>query len=159
MAAGAFILYNLYYFEKEPTYLCQYSVGGIFIKCSKKDICDQGTSLVEWKIDWTDEGSLHNWVEKLDLYCTSTIAISFIGSSFFVGAFVGSFILPRASDVVGRRPMFLVGLVLYVAVVIGLLFNTNLYLTYVLLFFGGISETGRYYVAYVYCVEMMPTKY
>ena len=24
---------------------------------------------------------------------------------------------------------------------------------------GGISETGRYYVAYVYAVEMMPQKY
>ena len=27
MAAGAFILYNLYYFEKEPAYECQYYIG------------------------------------------------------------------------------------------------------------------------------------
>ena len=26
MAAGAFILYNLYYFEKEPTYMCRYNI-------------------------------------------------------------------------------------------------------------------------------------
>lgn len=55
--------------------------------------------------------------------------------------------------------MFLLGLVIYFCVIVGLLFCTNLYLAYFLLFMGGISETGRYYVAYVYCVEMMPTKY
>ena len=76
-----------------------------------------------------------------------------------MGAFVGSFILPRAADVVGRKPMFLLGLAIYVAVVIILYFNTNLYLAYVILFFGGISETGRYYVAYVYCVEFMPKRH
>ena len=27
------------------------------------------------------------------------------------------------------------------------------------MFIGGISETGRYYVAYVYVVEFMPLKY
>ena len=30
---------------------------------------------------------------------------------------------------------------------------------YFLLFLGGISETGRYYVAYVYAVEIAPKKY
>jgi hypothetical protein len=30
---------------------------------------------------------------------------------------------------------------------------------YGILFMGGISETGRYYVAYVYCVEFYPKKY
>jgi len=44
-------------------------------------------------------------------------------------------------------------------VVIASLFCTNLNLMYVILFFGGISETGRYYVAYVYCVEFYPRKY
>lgn len=67
--------------------------------------------------------------------------------------------LPRAADVVGRKPMFLLGLVLYFLVIIMLLFTSSLYFTYFILFIGGISETGRYYVAYVYCVEMMPKKF
>ncbi|CDW88844.1 organic cation [Stylonychia lemnae] len=159
MAAGAFILYNLYYFEKEPTYMCRYNQQSSYKICTSEEICDDANVVESYFIDWTDEGSLHNWVEQLDLKCRSSIAVSFIGSSFFFGAFIGSFILPRASDVYGRRPMFLVGLVLYLIVIIGLVFNTSLYLTYVLLLLGGISETGRYYVAYVYCVEMMPDKY
>lgn len=42
MAAGAFILYNLYYFEKEPVYLCNYTLDDptSYKKCHTKDICD-----------------------------------------------------------------------------------------------------------------------
>ena len=77
---------------------------------------------------------------------------------FFVGTFSGSFILPRASDIYGRKPLFLIGLSLYICVVIALFFVNSLPLLYVMMFLGGISETGRYYVAYVYAIEMMPEK-
>lgn len=50
----------------------------------------------------------------------------------------------------------MVGLCLQICVVICSLFCKSIYLAYVLLFFGGIGEVGRYYVAYVYNVEMMP---
>lgn len=102
---------------------------------------------------------MDNWVNTVDLYCISDLENSVIGSMFFVGTFTGSFILPRAADVYGRKPLFLIGLSIYIAVVIALLFNKSLYFLYVLLFFGGISETGRYYVAYVYAVEMFPKKW
>ena len=77
---------------------------------------------------------------------------------FFIGCFIGSFILPRCADVFGRKPLFLIGLALYIIVVILLYFASSLWELYVLMFLGGISETGRYYVAYVYCVEMMPER-
>lgn len=82
--------------------------------------------------------------------------MSLIASMFFVGTFVGSFILPRCADIFGRKPMFLFGLSIYILDCVALYFVNNLYLLYFLMFMGGISETGRYYVAYVYAVEMMP---
>jgi MFS family permease len=81
-----------------------------------------------------------------------------IGSSFFIGCFVGSFILPRIADIKGRKPMFLLGLFLYIICVLGLLFSTSKPLMYMFLVVGGISETGRYYVAYVYAIEIMPKR-
>ena len=54
--------------------------------------------------------------------------------------------------------MFMVGLVLYIITVVGLLFSTSKYLMYIFLVLGGISETGRYYVAYVYAIEIMPKR-
>ena len=82
-----------------------------------------------------------------------------IGASFFIGTFIGSFILPRASDVYGRKPLTLIGLLIFFCVVLSSFFVTNLYLLYFIIFMGGISETGRYYVAYVYAVEMMPVQF
>ena len=84
--------------------------------------------------------------------------MSVIGSMFFVGTFSGSFVLPRAADIYGRKPLFLIGLSLYICVDVALFFVNTLPMLYVLMFLGGISETGRYYVAYVYCIEMMPEK-
>jgi MFS family permease len=86
------------------------------------------------------------------------MALSLIGSSFFAGTFLGSFILPRLADVYGRKPIFMVGLIMYILTVQGLLFSTNKNVMYALLFLGGVSETGRYYVAYVYAVEIAPKR-
>lgn len=95
----------------------------------------------------------------MNLYCVSEAAFGFLGSSFMSGCFIGSFMLPRAADIVGRRPMFLLGLSIYMTVVVSSLFCKNIKVAYFLLFMGGISETGRYYVAYVYLIEFVPDKY
>jgi MFS family permease len=95
----------------------------------------------------------------MDLYCSSSIQIGFIGSTFLIGTFVGSFIFPRLADIVGRKPIFIIGLVLYIIDTVGFIFCDSLELAYLLLFIGGLAETGAYYVAYVYCVEMMPEVY
>jgi len=54
--------------------------------------------------------------------------------------------------------MFILGLVFYIGTVIGLLLSTSLYALYGFLVLGGISETGRYYVAYVYVIEVFPKR-
>lgn len=81
-----------------------------------------------------------------------------VGSCFFIGAFFGSFVLPRQADVVGRKPMFILGLVLYIITLVGLLVSSQQYMLYLLMVLGGVSETGRYYVAYVYAVEILPKR-
>lgn len=83
---------------------------------------------------------------------------SMIGSCFLAGCFFGSFVLPRQADIVGRKPMFQIGLLLYIICVTGLIFATNKWVMYALLVLGGISETGRYYVAYVYAIEIIPKR-
>ena len=66
--------------------------------------------------------------------------------------------MPRLADIYGRKYLFITGLVLYIATVVGLIMATQLNILYALLVLGGISETGRYYVAYVYAVEIMSKK-
>ena len=97
-------------------------------------------------------------MEQYNLHCYSEQYLSLIGSCFFIGTFVGSFILPRLADIIGRKPMFILGLVLYIVAVVGMMLASDVRVLFLLLVLGGISETGRYYVAYVYAVEIMPKK-
>ena len=75
---------------------------------------------------------------------------------FFFGAFIGSFILPRVADLIGRRPIYLFGLSLYCLTALFHPFSGSIYFTFILIFLGGISESGRYYVGFVYLQELMP---
>jgi len=75
---------------------------------------------------------------------------------FFAGAFIGSLILPRLADLYGRRPIYLFGLCLYALTAITYPFSKSLELNFGLIFLGGISESARYYVGFVYLQEMVP---
>ena len=77
---------------------------------------------------------------------------------FFVGAFIGSIVLPRTADLLGRRPVYLGGLCLYACTAICYPFSRSLYFNYVLVFLGGISESARYYVGFVFLQELMPKR-
>ena len=155
MVSGAFVLYSMAYFTKVPPLLCQSVAGGQWTSCNSDLACDHQLTHA-YKADPAAIDTLTNWVSELNLYCTKSISMSLIGSLFFTGTFIGSFLLPRLADIYGRKPLFLVGLSLYICVVIALFFTKSLSTLYFLMFMGGISETGRYYVAYVYTVEMMP---
>ena len=109
-------------------------------------------------MDYTSRKSIRNWITQYGLECASDFELSMVGSSFFIGCFFGSFVLPRQADVIGRKPMFVLGLVLYIISLVGLLVSTNQYMLYALMALAGISETGRYYVAYVYAVEILPKR-
>ena len=161
MLSGAFINYSLYYFTLQPVYQCQGSTG-IWTICQQEDICNMKTNKFiadkVYKVDWSDNRSLHNWMEQYDLTCKSSDEIGYIGSSFFVGTFLGAFILPRAADVVGRKPIFMLGLVIYIFVSVDLMFASTYYELLGLLVMSGVGECGRYYVAYVYAIEIFPTQ-
>lgn len=161
MIAGAFVLYSIYYFTIVPPYKC--NIDGKWSTCTTKDFCDgkgNHKSGVKFQVDYDnkDEKVVAGWILQYNLYCATEFEISLIGSCFFAGCFIGSFVLPRLADVVGRKPMFLLGLFLYTCTITGLLFASSQTMLYALLVLGGISETGRYYVAYVYAIEIMPKR-
>ena len=62
------------------------------------------------------------------------------------------------ADNVGRKPIFIAGLILYMLTVGGLLLSTSKRMLFVLMVTGGISEVARYYVAYVYAIEILPKR-
>lgn len=80
-----------------------------------------------------------------------------IGTSYFIGIFVGSFLVP-ISDKIGRKPIFLFGMFMMVVEYSGIFLSKKLNMLYLFLLLGGIGETGRFNVAYVYTLEIFPVR-
>lgn len=62
------------------------------------------------------------------------------------------------ADNVGRKPIFIGGLILHMLTTGGLLLSSSKKILFFLMVTGGISEVARYYVAYVYAVEILPKR-
>lgn len=94
----------------------------------------------------------------MDLLCTGSFEIGLLGSSLIFGCFIASFILPRSADLYGRRPVFILGLVTQIVVNIAAIYCKKIKMMYALCFIAGFSQIAIDIVAYVYTVEIMPSK-
>ena len=69
---------------------------------------------------------------------------------------IGCSTLTRLGDVYGRKPIYMLGIVMHLIFMAGILFVTKPVITYLLIFWFGLSISTRYYVGYTYNVEMQP---
>ena len=136
--APGYLTYNLSYIELYPEFICMPEDGPEY-ECSHDDICDNGTVLVDFRVDWSKATSLHNWVEELDLYCVSNFKISLFGSLFFLGFFISSLFVSRFADVYGRKPFFVWSGVLQLIAYSIAIFVVDLSARYAMLFFLGLA--------------------
>ena len=118
-------------------------------ECKPKQFCND--SAITYSVDWDSNTSLHNWVEQLDLTCANPDDVGFIGSSYFIGVMVSVLILPRLSDLVGRKWPVLVCSFVQLPCYFWLFWMTSLmelYIIFVLmgLAFGGTISINSLYV-------------
>lgn len=144
----------------QPKYLCSHdkSFTNPF-KCEPQatktlpGFC--GTDLY-YEIDWSQEYSLKNWFVDLNLECVSKARIGFIGSSLFLGWALFALIVPRLSDLHGRKAVFQWCMVLQIAAFFGLYFSHNVDLTTGVMFFFGVASVGRATNSFLYMSEVLP---
>lgn len=82
--------------------------------------------------------------------------IGLFGSFFLLGVVIGCITLTRLGDIVGRKPIFMLGMVMQICITIAIVIISNMYIAYVLCFLEGISLTGKQYVGYSYLIENQP---
>lgn len=105
--SNGFIVYGLTILNSYPAYQ-QLDDNKTWVYVSREEICSQNMPENSWKIDYDNDTSLHNWVDKLDLTCTSKNLIGSIGSSYFIGFAISSVVTPIISDRIGRKkPIFI----------------------------------------------------
>lgn len=90
----------------------------------------------------------------MNFECAEKWKIGMIGFCFLFGIVVGSSTITRLGDVYGRKPIYLLGLLMNLIVVVTLIVAKRVLVGYICLFVLGLSVTARYYVGYAYNIEM-----
>ena len=95
-------VYPIAFYELMPQYECK--VGDIWTNCVQEDFC-VGIKLdpiVNFRVK-DSLYSIDNWVNQYGLTCSSRQTIGSIGTVYFLGMILGSLVVPKLSDVYGRK--------------------------------------------------------
>lgn len=74
----------------------------------------------------------------------------------FVGWAISAAIVPRLSDIHGRKPIFLFSMVVQLAALIGVYISRSVNITIGLIFIFGMGGVGRSSISYLYMQEFLP---
>ena len=101
MASLDFIYLSLAYLVQPPVYECKSAGSNTWKECTEDEFC--GKDNIEWKINWNDKNSIHNWYQRLDLMCAPAIKLDVLMSAWFFGIVVTVLWVPRFSDKRSRK--------------------------------------------------------
>ena len=90
--------------------------------------------------------------------CSPKSTFGLFGSLYFAGVVASSLIIPRLSDIYGRRKFFIFGISLHILTAFILLISRSLELSLIMIFFQGIAMTARAFVGFAWFTENLPVK-
>ena len=91
--------------------------------------------------------------------CKPTWVSEFLGSIFFIGFACTTLWLPRLADKMGRRNIFVIGVIIQTILYTSLAFTNQLYVMLATIFGFGMVSSISWMVSFVYFLELMPSKY
>lgn len=149
-----FVALNISYFLLSPAYECE-KVDPItnmtyMGQCTKQEVCAQQPD--SFKIDWSSEYSLTNWVGALNLHCTETYTLGLFGTMFFLGFLLSLFCNPLA-DVFGRKIFIKMSILVSIFSLLGLIFSTSTYLTFAMMLIQGLLNPWKAMIVYSHFTE------
>ena len=124
--------------------------------CTYEDNCRDPTL---YPVDWNNELSLHNWVEKLNLQCDSPYNIALMGSMYFAGSLASGIVVTRIADLYGRKWCTIIGTVASIPIHIAMILSNSLLLNIVLFFILGTTRPSKSQVGFVFVSELVPEKF
>ena len=109
-----------------------------------------------FRFDQTDPEYIDNWIQKFDLLCKPSEYIGLIGSCYMVGMFIGFFILPPYSDTYGRRPIFIMTMILSTFAQGMILFTSSIHKLFLFMIILGTTFSGKNIVGLNFAIECTP---
>lgn len=170
---GSLSLYPMGFYELMPQFECSHfdeyhDMWTAWKPCMNTDFCEELKIEGEYfdkrfeefqnhrhRVDQSSSKSLDNWVIKYDMQCSPKSDFGYFGSLYFVGVVLGSFIIPRLSDMYGRKKFFAAATTLHVISCTTLLLSQSLRTAFFLMFLIGIAMSGRAFVGYVWMSESL----
>lgn len=126
--------------------------------CTRENICDGDARIANWSIDYTDNRSLHNWQQQLDLMCEPDWKAGLLGTVLYIFWCISLLIVPRQADRFGRRWLFLSSRIAETVLYLGVLVVTEYWTMLGLMIALGLCAAGRVNVGTVYVTEWFPRK-
>lgn len=116
-----------------------------WFRCTQEQLCEyrRSNNVFSHSVDKEHPLYLSNWVEQLDLLCASKERIGLLGMSFFVGLFLGLFVLPKLGDKYGRRPVITCSSLLSTMFTLCLLMSRSFELSLLCITGMGITWSGK----------------
>lgn len=99
--------------------------------------------LQDWRLDWTSERTLNNWIVEMNLYCSEKWMIGLLGSIYFQGHLLGSVLLSNLPDIYGRKSWVRYSLFFHIVLFTIMMFSPDIYMKYTLNFLLGIAGSVR----------------
>ena len=154
---GEIFVQNMAYLELMPAYECKDSMSDNWARCYPTEFCREDGSFSNDKVrvNSEDPHSLNNWVDQLNLTCVEHSSIGLLGTMLFLGWMTSSIMVPRLSDIYGRKKFFLGFHVMQVLAILAMLYTTSISSAFVILFMLGFSGVGRSPIVYIYIMEML----
>jgi len=127
------------------------------VACSREHICDSGMAADKWRFNYSSDTSFINFVERLGLTCTDKKLVGALGGAWFAGFAVSAGVVPRLSDIFGRKiPFFLCILVQTLAY--AAIFRCNEVYGAILCYgIVGLCAGGRVSIGTQYLNELVPS--
>ena len=154
------MLYGLGFLTLYPDYQTL-DASAKWVETDRQIICAQDIPQNEWRINYENETSYHNWVSpaKLNLTCTNKDKIGLIGSVYFLGMAASASFIPYISDIMGRKKPYALSLLLALIGYLVMYFSTSINLTIAAYLIIGIAAGGRVIIGATYMNEFIPLKY
>ena len=160
-SSGQYISQLLQFLELQPKYECSLDekFTNVF-SCEPHPSKDHpgfcGNSSIHYQVNWDEEVSLHNWFDSLELTCVSKSRIGLLGSSLFIGWASAATILPRLSDLYGRKKIFVLSMMIQTVSFLGFFFSRNIDAMTAFMFLFGVASVGRCSISYLYLMDLLP---
>lgn len=125
--------------------------------CTAENICDEDPRIANWQVDYSNNRSLQNWQQRLDLMCEPDWKASLLGAVWCLSWSVMLLWVPKLADKTGRKRIFVLARLLECACYTVLIFARDYKVVVCAFIVFGACSVGRINVGVVYLSEWFPT--